>query len=54
MHRSLAQLLLTLTIVGLVYSIYAFSQGDFIAAMVIYPPLIVIYILFCIGNRNDN
>lgn len=54
MRRPLAQLLLALMIIGLLYSMYAFSRGDFIAAMIIYPPLIAIYLLFQRYNRKDN
>ncbi|MFH7319056.1 hypothetical protein ACHHRT_00435 [Desulfurivibrio sp. D14AmB] len=56
MNRLLAQIVLVLMAIGLLYSMYAFSQGRFIEAMVIYPLLIAGYLFSrTIGkNRGDD
>jgi hypothetical protein len=51
-NRSLAMVLLALMIIGLLFSMYAFYQGRFAEALLIYPLLIVIYLFFRIGGKE--
>jgi hypothetical protein len=52
MNRPLAMVLLALMIIGLLFSIYSFSQGRFAEALFIYPLLIAIYVFLHIGNKK--
>jgi len=52
MNRLLAMALLFLLIIGLIFSMYAFYQGRFAEALLIFPPLIVIYLCFQIGGKE--
>jgi hypothetical protein len=45
--------LLVLMIIGLLFSLYSFSQGRFGEALFIYPLLIAIYVLFRIGGKDE-
>jgi hypothetical protein len=53
MNRLLAMVLLALMIIGLLFSLWAFSQGRFVEALSIYPLLVAIYVLFRIGSKGD-
>jgi len=44
MNRSVAILLIALTIVGLLFSTYALFQGKFAEALFVYPLLIIAFI----------
>ncbi|MFU8818149.1 MAG: hypothetical protein ACNA74_00330 [Desulfurivibrio sp.] len=52
MNRLVAKVLLVLMAIGLLYSLYAFSQGRFMEAMVIYPLLIAGFLLSRIGGGD--
>ncbi|MDZ7641680.1 MAG: hypothetical protein U5J62_06640 [Desulfurivibrio sp.] len=45
MHRYLAIFLLVLLIAGLLFSLYAFLQGRIAEGLLIYPVLVVCYLL---------
>lgn len=52
MNRPLAILLLVLIIVGLLFSTFALFQGKFVAALLIYPLLIIAYVFLRVGKRE--
>jgi len=52
MNRLLAQIVLILMAIGLVYSMYAFAQGRFIEAIMIYPLLIAGYLFSRATGKN--
>ena len=51
MNRPIAILLIVLTIVGLLFSTFALSQGKFVEALLVYPLLIIVYIFSRHGNK---
>lgn len=52
MNRPIAILLLVFLIVGLLFSTYALFQGEFVAALIVYPLLVVAYIFLRLGKRE--
>jgi hypothetical protein len=54
MNRPLAMVLLALMIIGLLFSMYAFSQGEFAEALLIWPLLIAIYVFLQRGGKGEN
>ena len=52
MNRPLAILMLVLIIVGLLFSTFALFQGEFVAALIVYPLLIVAYILLRLDKKE--
>jgi hypothetical protein len=51
MTRPIAILLIVLTIVGLLFSTFALFQGKFLEALLVYPLLIVAYVLSRRGKK---
>ena len=51
MNRSIAKLLIVLTIVGLLFSTFALFQGKFAEALFVYPLLIIAYVLSRRGKK---
>jgi len=52
MNRPIAILLLVLMFVGLAFSIFALFQGQFVAALSVYPLLIIAYFFSRFNNRE--
>jgi hypothetical protein len=53
MNRLLATVFLVLLVIGLLWSMYAFSQGRVAEGLSLYPLLIVIYVFFRIGGKKE-
>ncbi|MEJ2470020.1 MAG: hypothetical protein P8Y91_05345 [Desulfuromonadales bacterium] len=51
MNRPIAILLIALIILGLGFSTYALFQGKFVAALSVYPLLIIAYVCLRLGKR---
>lgn len=52
MNRPIAILLVVLIIAGLLFSTFALFQGKFVAALSVYPLLIVAYVFSRLGKRE--
>jgi hypothetical protein len=52
MNRLLAKILLLLLILGLLFSMYSFSQGRIMEGLYIYPLLITIYVVMKLGGNG--
>jgi len=51
MNRYLALVLLVLLVLGLLHSLYAFAQGRFAEALIMYPLLIACYVFLVAGKK---
>ena len=52
MNRLLAKILLLLLILGLLFSMYSFSQGRFMEGLYIYPMLVTIYVVMKLSGKR--
>lgn len=52
MNRPIAILLLVFILLGLLFSTYALFRGEFVAALAVYPLLVIAYIFLRLGKKE--